>query len=168
MKKKITFLVVVAFGVLTSLYLLFSPIIIGKIDDLIPVSNELEKGDIIKPLEGLNVTEIYIVFSLNDFNDFPKELPKTRVLKTTKSEQIEKFKNLFEVTYSGGDLATCESYICVYDNGNLVFKSGFAVTKNKNIGLQNRVYGWAISDNSSELIKLLKEFKPYRYPFLFL
>jgi hypothetical protein len=167
-KKKTILFAVIVFGVLTSIYFLFCPIIIGKADDLIPISKELEKGDIIKPLEGLNVTEIYIVFSSSDFSDLPEELTKTKVLRATKSEQIEKFKNLFEFTYSGGDLATCESFICAYDNGNLVFKSYLAVTKNQRFGLQNSVYGWAVSDNSSELIKLLKEFKPYRYPFLFL
>lgn len=160
-------LLLLAFGGTAGLFLcfFFCPIVVCKIDNLIPLTDKLEKGNIFKPLEGINATEIYFVFSRNDLSE---GLVKTRVLRTTNKEQIKKFKHLFEFIYSGGDLVTCESYMCVYDSKNLVFKSNLAVTKNQHFGLQNHLYGWAVSNNSSELIKLLNEFKPYRYPILVL
>jgi hypothetical protein len=86
---------------------------------------------------------------------------------STKKEQIEQLSNLFVFKYSGADLATCESFICAYNNGHLVFSSDIAIRKDSIIGLQNNDYGWVVSNNSIEIIKLFKEFKTYRYPFLF-
>lgn len=159
---------IITIGAALFVYFLFCPIVIGKPDDYRPpLHKKLMVGDTIKPLKGFNISEIYIVFARTDVDDLP-EITHKRILFSTKKEQIEQLSNLFVFKYSDGDLSTCESFIYAYNNGHLVFSSEMAIIrKDSIIGLQNRDYGWVVSNNSKEIIQLLKEFNTYRYPFLF-
>lgn len=168
MKKNRFILITFLLITLAIIYSLFCPFIIVKPDEKIPFMNkELNVGDTISPLKNIKINSVYLVFSRNDIKELPIGISKNKVLMTNEKEILEELSKIFVFKYTGKDLATCESYICIYNSNELIFKSTLSI-KDTLWGLQNRSYGWSEAIHNIRLIEILKKFKPCYYPILFL
>lgn len=137
-------------------------------------NNSFIKGDTIKPLKQYDLIEnncsVYLVIHRNEVEYLPsfverKNFQLSKVLWTDDIEVLKKIQKHFNFTYTGGDIATCQSMIYVYSDNDLIFQSAIVLEEDK-FGLQNQLFGWTPALNSNEIIRILKEFKPYYYPIL--
>ncbi len=178
MKKK-TYKILGVLGTLfiISYFLLGFPLIVLKPSSSpqLNVDNtSFHKGDTIEPLKQYDFTEnnysVYIVIHRNEVEELPafigrKKFSLNKVLWTDELTVLKKIQKEFKFTYTGGDIATCQSMIYVYSDNDLIFQSAIVLEENT-FGLQNQHFGWTPVLNSHQIISVLKEFKPYYYPIL--
>ncbi len=125
-------------------------------------SIDLLQGDRVSLFEGYNFNEedysFYIVFSSKEKIRF------SRVLFTNKKEVLNQIKEAFDFTYSGGDMATCESYLYLKKADKTVLKVGIAF--DETVGVQSGRYGWLEFKDNKKLEIVLKQLESVYYPFL--
>jgi hypothetical protein len=179
MKKKLLFWLIGALSAfLIASYLIFGfPLLVFKTSqysNIGSINDSLKKGDVINPLQKINFTNncsICIVISRSDLNELPNSITRkkynlNKVLHTSDFKTIEKIKDNFNFIYSGGDLATCESMIYIFNDNNLVFQSAIVIGEG-HFGLQGQ-YGWIQAKESKTIIEILNDFQSYPFPILFL
>jgi hypothetical protein len=128
---------------------------------------KLQKGDTIKPFEKFNFDKgswVAYLFLNNDNTNLSSEMPKGKCFKTTNINVLKQMQDEWKFLYSGGDVATIESSIILYNNGKKVFESGILIDENSQ-GLQSRQFGWLEGLN---LIKTCKQFEKIYSPILIL
>lgn len=179
MKKKLFYwLSGIVLTLLLASYLVFGfPLLVFKTSSPHNINqscDSLKNGDIINPLQKINFKNncsIYIVISRSDLNELPTSITRkkyhlNKVLHTSDFKTIEKIKDNFNFIYTGGDLATCESMIYIFNDNNLVFQSAIVIEEN-HFGLQGQ-YGWIYAKESKTIIEILNDFQSYPFPILFL
>jgi hypothetical protein len=128
---------------------------------------KLQKGDTIKPLEKFDFDKgswvAYLLLN-NDKTNLSSEMPKGKCFKTTNIAVLKQMQSEWKFSYSGGDVATIESSIIIYNDGKKVFESGIAIDENSQ-GLQSRQFGWLEGLN---LTKNCKQFEKIYSPILIL
>ena len=128
---------------------------------------KLQKGDVVKPFEKFDFDKgswvAYLLLNNSEIN-LSSEMPKGKCFKTTDIKVLKQMQNEWIFSYSGGDVATIESSIILYNNGKKVFESGIAIDENLQ-GLQSHQFGWLKGLN---LIKNCKLFEKVNFPILVL
>lgn len=124
----------------------------------------LDKGDTIKVLNQYDFDSgdysIYVVFS----NQEGKRLGFSKVLFTDDVTVLNQVNKSFEMTYTGGDIATCESFIYLLQGDDVVFKAGLAI--DNVAGLQSPQYGWLEFKDKQKVLDCLKTMTKSYKPFI--
>ena len=141
------------------------PIVISQSNTIFPT--EAIIGDTVNPIANIDENDCKIVLKLaNDDKDrLPKVMRKRSVLVCTDPNVIEQIKEHFEFIVTGGDMATVESELWVFSQGNLVLKTGFVIDTFQ-IGMQNEYTGWTEASDYEALVSLFGLFKPCRQPLI--
>jgi len=125
-------------------------------------SIDLLQGDRVSLFEGYNFNEedysFYIVFSSREKIKF------SRVLFTNQKTVLNQIKEAFDFTYSGGDMATCESYLYLKKADKIVLKVG--ITFDEALGVQSGKYGWLEFKDNKKLRVVLKQLESVYYPYV--
>jgi len=129
---------------------------------------KFERGDTIKPLERFNFDQgewtAFVSISSTDKIRFSNALPESRWLRTNDIKVLKQMQREWVFRFSGGDLATVESFILILNNGVVVFHSGVVLEENCQ-GLQSRDFGWL---DSSVLIQSISRFEKMLCPLVVL
>lgn len=124
----------------------------------------LDKGDTIKVLNQYDFDSgdysIYVVFS----NQEGKRLGFSKVLFTDDMALLNQINQSFEMTYTGGDIATCESFIYLLQGEDVIFKAGLAI--DDVAGLQSPQYGWLEFKDKQKVLDCLKAMTKSYKPFI--
>lgn len=124
----------------------------------------LNKGDTIKVLNQYDFDSgdysIYVVFS----NQEGKRLGFSKVLFTDDIAVLNQINQSFEMTYTGGDIATCESFIYLLQGDDVIFKAGLAI--DDVAGLQSSQYGWLEFRDKHKALDCLKAMTKSYKPFI--
>jgi hypothetical protein len=103
---------------------------------------------------------LYLVLS----NEEATELDCSKVLFTSDIDILVRVKNAFTVTYTGGDIATCESYIYLLKNDDIIAKMGIALTETT--GLQSGTFGWLDFAHEHKVFYCIKSMKRVYKPYV--
>ncbi len=112
---------------------------------------------------GNNVA--YLFFSKEDIKELPEQISKYKILECEDNEVLQNLRSNFWFEKTGGDMATCESKIYLYQNGELVFYASI-VLKNNSVGIQSIRTGWANASDEEKLKDIFLKFKPVKRPIL--
>ncbi len=163
-------ILVVLYGAYGVFYLL--PIIIEQdysFTQEAPV--ELAKGDTIKLLDSFDFDSgdysLYVVFEdITSMRHSPWErFPK--VLYTDDPVILNGLKETFQLIYTGGDMATCQSYINLIKDDEIVLKQGICLDE-INPGLQSSQYGWISFTDSDKILTSFNQLTPVYWPVIIL
>lgn len=80
---------------------------------------------------------------------------------------IRKISEEWKFICTGGDVATVQSYIYIYMDGDLYFESGIVIDDSFE-GLQSEDFGWVISVRENMIYDYIQHFKPIYFPILLL
>jgi hypothetical protein len=146
----------------TFFFLFCFPIILnGNQKDLVHIKDTTQV--LFNPLASIDFSKgnnvAYLYFDKADLEELPEKMSKKKILECRKNELLQNLQRDFIFEKSNGDMATCESKILVYKDGNLVFCSSFALTDSV-VGIQNSVVGWADAKNRESLTNSFLRFKP--------
>lgn len=134
-------------------------------------SKNFQKGDTIQVLENYNFDNgdwrAYILIEPEDSDNFSKELPKGRILKTTDKELLKRMQKDWKFIYIGGDFATVQSRLIIYKDDNIVFQSNIVLEEQLD-ALQSGYFGALFPTNKGDIIKYCKQFKRVYSPIVFL
>lgn len=108
--------------------------------------------------------EAYLFFNSDD-NTQNERVLSSKVYKTTDIELLKQIKKDWIFECSSADVATVQSNLCFYQNGELVYKTGIVLEK-KIEGLQTPQCGWVVAKEPHLLYKHLKRFKPIYFPII--
>jgi len=137
----------------------------------IPKAKQYTKNDVIPVLEGLDFNNgkwsAYLIFSILDLKELEGVVPKRNCLKLADIQILMKMKNDWNMVFTGGDMATVESFIVFTKNGKVVFRSEIVVNKHTE-GLQSPAFGWIEPVKPGIIIRYCKEFKPVYSPIVIL
>jgi hypothetical protein len=172
-KKKILYAILILGALTIAMQLLvgFPLVIVSSEVSVTPtVSDTLKKDDVIEPIKNIDISSgnnsVYILFSRDDFKELPANIPHKKLIKIDEADILKEFQNQFRFSYSGGDMATMESTIFFFNNGNLIFKSKLLIGKER-VGLQNQ-FGWIEAIEPSKLIEIIGKSKPVYSPIVFI
>jgi hypothetical protein len=165
MKKKLIFFVVLfLFGLIISYFFNILPIVTESkaLSHTNKLSKELIKGDSVNIFDkyDFNVDNysLYVVCSSSE------KLKFSKVLFTDEKAVLNKMKEAFKFTYTGGDIATCESYLYLKKDNEIVFKTGIVLEGV--IGIQSEKYGWLEFKDDEKLKEVFKQLEPIYLPII--
>jgi hypothetical protein len=150
-KKKILYAILILGALTIAMQLLvgFPLVIVSSEVSVTPtVSDTLKKDDVIEPIKNIDISS------------------GNKLIKIDEADILKEFQNQFRFSYSGGDMATMESTIFFFNNGNLIFKSKLLIGKER-VGLQNQ-FGWIEAIEPSKLIEIIGKSKPVYSPIVFI
>lgn len=172
MKMKKWFLILVSILILVGSLLIHLtvgfPLVVGNKESL-SIKN-YSKGDTVYLLENCDFDTgdwtAYIVFNRDDSNRDVRAL----AFKVYRSDDIQLLKQMkaewvFDCT--GSDIATVQSEILFYQNGELKYRSCIVLDKGFE-GFQSPQCGWISSKKEKLLYKYCKQFNPVHWPVVFL
>lgn len=142
---------------------------------VVPISKtepkrSLATGDTVNILKGVDLEKgkwkAYLTISRSDFDNLHPSIEKASCLKTEDLKVLKRIQRDWNSIISGSDLATVESFIYIFKDDNLFFKSGI-VLDDHNQGLQSPDYGWISPVDSNALIATCKTFKRYIGPLFY-
>lgn len=167
MKMKMFFfiLVVIIFSIIFFLADFF-PVFCKSNKTILPKNFVIDS--VFNPIENLDLnkkTVVYLIFSQDDLNSLPKKMGRSKVLFCSDKTILTKLKSVFYFSKLKGDMATCDSQIIIYNDGNKIFQSGILISKNL-LGLQNKVTGWSESCHRYVLTDLFSNFKARKCVFI--
>lgn len=153
----------VALGVIGSYSFRLLPVVVEhRVDTSPSTAPELQKGDEVQLFKDYHFDKgnyaIYIVFSAKENVEFPK------VLFTDEHTVLNQLKESFELTYTGGDLATCESFLYLLKGDKVVLKMGIVLDEVS--GLQSSEYGWLEFKDRQKPLESLKLLSPVYRPYI--
>ena len=153
----------VALGVIGSYSYRLLPVVVErKVDTSLSTAIELQKGDKVQLFKDYDFEKgnyaLYIVFSAQENVGYPK------VLFTDQHTVLNQLKESFELTYTGSDIATCESIIYLMKDDKIVLKMGIAI--DETAGLQSSDYGWLEFKDREKLLESLKYLSPAYLPYI--
>ena len=126
-------------------------------------SLQLEKGDTLDLFKEYDFKDgnysLFIVFSRDELESYPK------ILFTNTPSVLTELKEVFKLTYTGGDMATCQSSLFLLQDDKIILNQRFAINKN-NVGLQSRKYGWIQFIDKEAILKNLHKLEPTYWPFI--
>lgn len=142
----------VVLGIIGSYSIRLLPVVIEHKVDTSPITvSKLEKGDKVQLFKDYDFDKgnyaLYIVFSANEKVKYPK------VLFTDQHSILKQVKNSFELTYTGGDIATCDSFLYLLKDDKVILKMGIVVDESS--GLQSEDYGWLRFEDKVTLLQCL-------------
>lgn len=172
MFKKILITIVTVFLVVVVVLLLTGRTVIIPVSKYKAKTNSaLNKGDIVKPLETFDFSKgdwkAYVVFNSTDIKELPQNFAHNNCFKSTDRELLKRMQNGWEFEYQGGDMATVQSKLLLFKNGDLVYRTGIVVS-NEVEGLQSGEAGWLDGTNEKKISKYLIDFKKVYLPIIFL
>jgi hypothetical protein len=151
--------------VLLACWILNYTIVIPVHKPLVYPDLKYSKSDVVRPLCCWAHSRAYIVLSQEDKKSLGKSFMDANCYlihgKLLKELSDCKFK------YTGGDVATVESYICIMERGRVYFEAGLAIAGGQE-GLQNSSFGWVESLRNGQLRRIIKKAEKVRSPVLFL
>lgn len=162
---------------ITLLVLAVIPIVLSISGYPIVISSDTEKcdevqsldDDLINPLKGYDLGnghwEIYLNPSFSE--EIDERLSSSSLLYTDDLEIINEIKESFDFRVSGGDMATVDSQILFYCDGDLILKYGITL-ESSSVGLQSKCFGWAKALYKEKLLDLFGEFEKVNLPLVFL
>lgn len=160
MKIKMIFFLVLVIIISSILYFAdFFPLIFISKKTILP--KNFVKESKFNPIENLDLnkkTVAYLIFSEDDLNSLPKKMRRSKVLFCNDNRILTKIKSVFFFSKLKGDMATCDSQIIIYNDGNKILQSDILISKNL-LGLQNKVTGWSESCHRYVLTNLFSKFK---------
>lgn len=167
MKRKVR--IVLLFGIIVFgiVYLLYGfPIILNKNqNEVLTVEDTLQT--IFNPIENIDLSTgnnvAYLLIGRTDAKELPQGMSKSKIFECRDNEVLQRLQENFIFIKTGGDMATCESEIFIYNNEKLVLHSSFVLTKSV-VGLQNSVIGWGEALNKEKLKDILLHFDPVNRP----
>jgi hypothetical protein len=132
---------------------------------------KFKKGDTVNVFEKLDFDKgkwcAYLVLSRSDFPDLNKLIPRRNCFKLEDINLMKQMKKEWRFIYTGGDLATVESFIIFYNDGKAVFESGIVLDQDLE-GLQSSSFGWSEPVSKNLLTKYCMKFKNVYWPVLIL
>jgi hypothetical protein len=168
MKRIGMILLFVGFIILIFLYATHNPFVICLSKDMDKYSfNELKKGDTVRVLNSFDFTKggFKAILVIKERYDLSAYIPKGKILITHDINVLEQMQKKWIFIYTETDLATVENEFILYQNNEIVFKSGIVLDENIQ-GLQNSKLGWIISIN--DLSVYCGKFKRVYLPLIFL
>jgi hypothetical protein len=133
--------------------------------------NVCKPGSLVEPLKNMDFSQgkcaAYILISRDDFKDLSKAIKKKKVLFTKSAFLLKRMQDAFKFNYTGGDIATVESVLYIFNKDKLVFESPIIIDE-ESVGLQSREYGWIEAKNGKKIISVIQKFEVYNYPLLLL
>jgi len=155
------FIVVICCGYIFGLL----PIVMGSANDYAK-HPKVVVGEEFNPLNGIDITkncEIYLCMSLDDQNA-QNRLLNGKVFVCADVKVLKSVKNNFNFISEGGDVATANSSMYIYQNDKLIFSSSVVVEQGL-FGLQSSQFGWV---KNNKLLPLIKKFRRVYAPVVFL
>ncbi|MBB6332981.1 competence CoiA-like predicted nuclease [Chryseobacterium sediminis] len=149
-------------------YFFYNPMIISlaAIKDPEPINfkpDQIFKLKDIPELKNSQNVVVYIVLAHEDRKNIDSIIPKWKVLQSGNSSVIENLLNC-KFKYNSADVSTIQSKMYVYSNNTLVFES--EISLDKNLGIQNRVTGWATPVDHKQFLSIISQFDRYNLPVL--
>jgi len=121
----------------------------------------LEKGDTICLFDQFDFDSGGYVLYFVVIEPYP-QYPK--VLYTADKECLKRLKEVFRLVYTGSDVATCESFMCLLKGDSIVLK--MYMSAEYTFGLQSSQYGWLKFAQQEEFKELLNSLTPVYSPFV--
>ena len=135
-------------------------IVVNKIPKL-----HLEKGVKINLFNSFNFDEgdysLYVIFTPED----SQYLGVSKVLYTDDKDILKKAQSVLLTEYTGGDVATCDSYLYLMKEDTPVLKMGLSIHNNIG-GLQSSEYGWIEFVDFNGVYNLLHQLSSVYTPIL--
>lgn len=120
---------------------------------------DFEVGDTIMLLEPFRFEsgryELYFSFAASDGQ-------KAKLLSTKDVNVLNRLKKSMHFTYTGGDMATCESFLYLMENDQLVLKTGIVL--GAQAGIQSPEYGWIEPLDVQSIQNELNQLSPRYWP----
>ncbi len=123
-----------------------------------------KKVNPISNYEFNHTTKIYIYLERFDRSSVPDGIENTTFFVCEDKEIIKEFQEKFVFRPVQADVRKSESYIYIYQNDKLVFKSAL-VLKNNLVGIQNEKNEFVEIDNQTEFVNVLAKFERSYFPF---
>lgn len=171
--KKLKKIFVISFAILIVVMIIS---IISNYCFVVPISKVetnhlLVEGDTVNPLKGVDLEKgkwkAYLTISHDDFDNLHPSIEKASCLKTEDLKVLKRIQRDWNGIISSSDLATVESFIYIFKDDQLFFKSGIVLDEH-NQGLQSPDYGWISPVDSNALIATCKTFKKVYWPIVLL
>lgn len=135
------------------------------------LNEKAKPGDVIAVFSKFDFSKgdwkAYIVLSSDDFSDLNPAIPKRSCIKTTDRQLLQQMKKDWRFKVTEGDAGTVASDFYLFNNGELIYKSGIILLKNSQ-RLQNEEYGEMVPVNSTAIIESCKQFKRVKWPVVLL
>lgn len=152
-------------------YFFYNPLIISLSDIEDPEPINFKPGQIFKlkdipELKNSQNMVVYIILTPEDRKNVSPTIPKWKVLKSDNIALIHNLLNC-DFNYNNADVSTIQSKIFIYSNNALVFESEISLDQN-DLGLQNRLTGWATPVDNNRLLTIISQFDRYKLPVLIL
>jgi hypothetical protein len=115
----------------------------------------------VNPLEQVMMEKgctAFLFFPREDVAGLPEGVPRGERLYCDDVRTLERLRNYFVFVPSGGDMATCESKLIIYNETEQVFYSGIAISPTA-FGIQGPETGWADAAYGEELTRIFSEFR---------
>jgi hypothetical protein len=148
------------------------PIVIDISNDRTsPSENGMYKiGDTVNPFAKFNFDKgkwiAYLIISKNDKRDLQDGVWVGK-FKTDDKMLLKQMQNNLRFIYYGGDMATVESKMILYNDGNRFFESGIVLDKSMQ-GLQQKNWGWLQVNSQNNLAYYCKRFQRIYSPIIVL
>jgi hypothetical protein len=116
--------------------------------------NPLEKADF-----NSGKISCYLAISKNDISSLPQSMTRYKIFKCTDQEILQALKESFQFKRTGGDMATCESSVFIYNGDRLLLHTSLILTDSI-VGIQSRSIGWSEAVDRDKVKMLFSKFKP--------
>ncbi len=169
MKKLIIIFCLIFFLIGIGYYFRFFPVVINN--QIIKTSSITQtifkKGDEVKLLNNYDFNNgnysLYIVFNQREsFN-----IGCHKVLYTADTVVLNELKESFVLNYTGGDIATYESFLYLFKREELICNIGIGIDEAQ-FGIQSREYGWLCFKDREKLLKSLDQLRTVYLPLIIL
>ncbi|MFS4472274.1 hypothetical protein [Chryseobacterium sp. T20] len=152
-------------------YFFYSPLIISlsDIEDPKPINFKPDQIFKLKDIPELKSSQnmvAYIILTPEDRKNVSPTIPNWKVLKSDNTALIHDLLEC-DFNYNNADVSTIQSKIFIYSNNTLVFESEISLDQN-DLGLQNRLTGWATPVDHNRLLTIISQFDRYKLPVLIL
>ena len=170
MKKIIDNLILVLFLITFLIVLIYNPIAIDwtseyeySLPSYIIKTTPQERINPISEYDFDENTKVYIYLARFNRATVPDGIENTTLLFCEDKEIVKELQKVFVFRPIQADVSKSESFIYVYQNDKLVFKSAF-VFKNNLVGIQNPKNEFVEIDNQEEFVKTITKFKRSYFP----
>lgn len=172
MLKRVLTIIIATFLVVWAVLLLTGRTIIIPLSEYKTKSDStLNIGDKVNPIKKYNFDEgnwkAFLVFSSTDIKELPNSFRSANCLKTKNVDILKSMQQEWEFEYKGVDIATVESKLLIFKDGDLVYETGI-VLSNAIEGLQNNETGWLDGSEGKKLSKYFQKFKRVYSPIIIL
>jgi hypothetical protein len=154
----------------TSLISGYSLVLLLKDPDLYIKNVDVKKGTAVRILKDLDFEEgnwsAYFVLAHDDWTILKKY--RHNCYRVREKAILNQLKSTWEMTITGGDVATATSYVVFSKDGSLVWGAGVVIDEDGLEGFQSSALGWVTPVRKGAIKDSLKLFEPVIAPIVIL